>query len=89
MEYEYHEERGNYTLIDPTQTFYISYQPNPPLGEPHETGICTKDGKYYILIGDWRMQYAEIIDQGLETCMDFYIANKEHRCGWSSDWREF
>ncbi len=68
--------------------FYISYNPDFS-GFSHwvsddgsdETALC-KDGKYFILNGDFRDRYEEIIDQGFEACFDFYT-KQNNVSSWS------
>jgi len=77
----------NYTCYG--EGFFISFLPaNVDLsifssdnGEA-ETAIV-KDGKYYILNGDWREQYEPLIPLGFEAC---FILYKEHAKDCQSSW---
>jgi len=79
--------RGNYVLGKKNE-FWISYNPAPAFyGEP-ETALCFpgNDGltTFWILKGDWRDEYARIVDKGLEACKKFYNSQeKEHRAPFS------
>lgn len=70
---------------------YVSFQPKPWLlaEDTSETAIVVSDSStsigyaYYILNGDWRLAYQEIVHEGLEACMNLYRAKRErfgHGC---------
>lgn len=49
-----------------------------------ETALCA-DGDYYILNGDFRIEYAGLSKQGLAACKEFYEQNKDNRkSSWSN-----
>ena len=71
--------------------FYISYNsgatlllPDSPNGE---TALCVPDSKkynpYYILNGDFRKEYEELIPKGLEACMEFFKSQSDKISSWS------
>jgi len=72
--------------------FWISYNSdtsNAPAmfmgDELQETALC-KDGKFFILNGDWRRQYEKIADKGFWACYQFYLLHKdEHGSSWSNE----
>lgn len=83
--------------------FHISYNPNTStLGsdaltgidyagdQREETALCRRMGQQaiaLILNGDWCAGYEERIDQGYDTCHQFYQEHKaEHQSSWSSDY---
>lgn len=47
-----------------------------------ETAIIT-NGKYYILNGDWREAYRELIPEGLDACMAFFHSKAQFHSTWS------
>jgi len=50
-----------------------------------ETALCV-DGKYYILRGDFRKEYEELVPKGLDACIKFYKKNKKkYQSIWSTD----
>lgn len=52
--------------------------------EPEETALA-KDGKYFILNGDWRDEYEKIVEQGFYACYEFYQRHKAvHGSTWSN-----
>lgn len=72
--------------------FYISYNGDTgadiPIfagDEPAETALV-KDGRYYILNGDWRYSYERLVDKGFDACYRFYLKQKgKHGSSWSND----
>lgn len=54
-----------------------------------ETALVEKkaDGKtmFYILNGDFRLQYERIIHKGFGACHSFYLSQSEHKSNWSND----
>lgn len=79
--------QGNYVYNG--DKFYVSYAPNPWLGNSDETALYgeTIDGVWYILRGDWRESYEKLVPLGFQACLDFYKSKKdEFRCNrWSTD----
>ncbi len=83
--------------------FYISYNPNPSAAPgmeiwsmfgdntKEETALCFNDkgrDKFLVLNGDFRNQYAELVPQGLQACIDLYFANPERHSEWSSNYEQ-
>lgn len=71
--------------------FSISYNPHPGQGLSifesddggPETALIVND-KFFILNGDWRTQYEELIPKGVEACLQFYRDHADaHRSSWS------
>lgn len=70
--------------------FFISYNPSPGMGfsvfagddGSSETAIVA-DGKFYILNGDFREEYAALCEQGLAACMQFFASKPELVSSWS------
>lgn len=70
--------------------FYISYNPAPGAGFPlfksdngdSETALVDENCKvcngnhFYILNGDFRKEYKEVVSKGLKECLKIYKANK-------------
>jgi len=48
-----------------------------------ETAIIA-NGKYYILNGDWREAYRELIPKGLDACMAFFHSKPQFHSTWSN-----
>ena len=44
--------------------------------EVDETALSNGDD-FFVLDGDFRKEYEEIIDQGFEKCYEFYTSNKK------------
>ena len=75
--------------------FYISYNPDPTLSlggwalfaadyNSDETALC-RGKKYYILNGDYRKQYEQLLDQGFNACKKFYdLQSNDDKSSWSS-----
>ena len=86
---------GNYILDG--NGFYISYNPNPGggtifpgIGWGSDTGgaetALVKDGKFWILNGDWRAEYEVAAKVGFNACMHIYQSHKEkYDSSWSTD----
>lgn len=80
------------------EDFRISYNPNTKTatvidafcgeenadGSFQETAIL-KDNKYYILNGDHRKEYEELLPQGFDACHNYYLSKPELKSGWSTD----
>ncbi len=50
-----------------------------------ETALCSPDGKFYILNGDFRKDYEGIASQGYDACLTFYKSQMEdHNSVWSN-----
>ena len=82
---------GNSTLKG--EDFYISFNGNPGEGLPllggdtdeGETALCY-GGKYFILNGDFRKDYEQLLAKGFDECFKFYEKNKvTAQSSWASD----
>lgn len=65
--------------IIPAETFYVSYNDVDLdlFGGATTALVLGQMSKFYILMGDHRQQYAPLIEQGFEACLDYYKANLE------------
>lgn len=50
----------------------------------NETAIVSRHG-YHILNGDWREEYENIIDDGLEACLRFYASKPDYHSSWTDE----
>ncbi|MGV8130555.1 MAG: hypothetical protein ACP5N7_00465 [Candidatus Pacearchaeota archaeon] len=74
--------------------FYISYNSCPWAGfqffesdnRSSETALVKegKNKKFYILNGDFRKEYEQLIDKGFNACKTFYKKNIDHKSSWSN-----
>jgi len=89
---DYFEPTGKGNEIMDCGDFYISYNREPLKGtilasddESDETAL-SKDGNYYILNGDFRETYRELLHPGgWEECFEYYkILKEEFGSSWSS-----
>lgn len=89
---DWREGPGGNLMLD-GEGFHISYQDfkNSPFGptsfgpdgDQPETALC-KDGNYYILNGDYRSAYENLLSQGFEACLNFFQDNASaHKSSWS------
>lgn len=83
-------DHGTFQISVPNKTmegdgFYVSYN-------DHDTSIYGSDTtalvfgqmqRFFILTGDHRPQYAELIAAGFEACLDYYKANSDLAHGYS------
>lgn len=83
----------NWMLKSEDGKFHISYNSNTHTmisafhgdGAGDETAIVDNvNSQYYILNGDWRKDYEQLIDKGFKACKDFFDAHQEHKSSWSS-----
>lgn len=81
--------------------FYLSYNPATGAGNPtaillssllgqengkEETALRNEStGIWYILNGDFRKQYEEVVSNGFDACLAVYKENIQHRSEWSTD----
>ena len=71
--------------------FYISYNPGNfdiamfASDAGAETAIC-KEGKFYILNGDFRDEYEELIEKGFDACISFFLSNLDKVSSWSNEY---
>lgn len=80
-EWNYNPITNSEFIMNIEELFAISFQPLVP-----ETAIMTKCNKYFILNGDHREQYEQLIDDGLEACMEYYKFNKpQFGSVWSNE----
>lgn len=68
--------------------FYISYNPRPTLGYAgtDETALVHEVNGvplYLILNGDHRNGYEDLIDSGLESCLDYFHRHEDEEAEWS------
>lgn len=64
-------------MKDGDDSFYISYNPFTDCGE--ETALCVKindgglrDIDFFILLGDYRKEYQEVLNDGKDACLKKY-----------------
>jgi len=89
IKFKKNEHGTNYLLQG--RNFYISYQPNAFNGigmfradnNSAETALC-KDGKFFILNGDFRKQYEELFPKGYRALKKFYNDNINLKSSWSN-----
>lgn len=60
--------------------FHISYNPRTDQGE--ETALC-KNGKYLILLGDYREAYERLVPEGYAACLDYFRTHNGKHSPWS------
>lgn len=74
------KEAGMYNFLLNCERFKISWNPYED-----ETAICV-DGSYYILMGDHREKYLEIINStnALEDCLKYFKDNQYCVSFWSN-----
>ena len=89
----------NYWLRSSDDTFGISYNPDPSIpglslfdgdGGP-ETALVLKGTRnsFYVLNGDFRSAYENLINQGFAACKAFYDQQSAHaESSWSDSKRE-
>lgn len=70
--------RNQFLLHTDQRDYLISY-----IEDQDETAIITEDHKYRILNGDWRKEYEEIYQNGLEACIEFFNNNENSKSKWS------
>jgi len=72
--------------------FYVSYNGHAQegvlyglfAGDRNEETALVKDGKYFILNGDWRKHYERLFPDGWDTCFSFFKKrNKRYVSSWS------
>lgn len=88
------EKKDNNSVLNSAdKKFYISFNESPCSGIPgwgsdhggEETALCF-NSSYLILNGDFREEYENVIDEGLDACKDVYNKHKNtHRSSWSED----
>lgn len=78
---------------DEAGSWWISYNPSSTktfgagsfmaADQEAETAIV-KDDNYYILNGDWRQDYEQLIDKGFKACKKFFDEHQEDKSSWSN-----
>ena len=64
----------------PDALFYVSYLPHSEDYGSNTTALVVGQmQRFFILNGDFRKQYNELIPLGFKACYDFFKANLEHR----------
>jgi len=64
----------------PDALFYVSYLSDEGwYGSDTTALVVGQMQRFYILNGDFREQYSELIPQGFKACYDFFKDNLEHR----------
>lgn len=52
-------------------------------GSYQETALLYK-GNFYILNGDFRKEYEELVPKGYQACYDFFLSKSEFKSSWSN-----
>ena len=87
------KETGVGNVILSGEGFHISFNPSPCNGIPgfssdggsSETALCYNN-RFDILNGDFRKEYEEVFDQGLEACKEVYAKHKDdYDSSWTTD----
>jgi len=80
------DTENQYAVYDGFSTSFLPYHENgmSPESKDGETALI-KDGKYYILNGNWMLAYSELAPRGFAPCFAFFCS-KFIRFGssWSS-----
>jgi len=72
----------NENIILVKDDFFISFHPFVHSRGPAETALCYKE-TYYILDGDWRLEYEEVAHD-INKCLElFYSLQKDFESKWS------
>ena len=75
------ETGGPHNIMLKGDGFHISYNKDTDelgeflRGDAHQETALVKDGKYYILNGDWREDYEKLLIHGFEVCKKFFDKN--------------
>ena len=94
---------AQYYVLDGGEEFYIAYNPNMGnmgifasdngqvetslVKRKSTTLVDTISDEFFILNGDFREQYENLVDKGFCACYRFYRDHKkEHGSSWSSDY---
>ncbi len=82
----FNENKYNSVVLAPFHTALTTLTGDDRFMEiSEETALCV-DRKYYILRGDFRKEYEELVPKGLNACMKFYKKNKKkYQSVWSTD----
>lgn len=86
----------NYVL-DVNEKYFLSYNPCPGGGitvfasddnGPETAIVDQENGKYYILNGDFRKTYVNLLKKGgIKACLDFYKLHEGDQSTWSTGTR--
>jgi hypothetical protein len=53
--------------------FYVSYNPDPrDYGSDTTALVVGQMERFYVLVGDHRAQYAELVDHGFDACLAYF-----------------
>lgn len=95
MKIKWEKNERNFVLNgEPNKDFiwWISYNPTAEtLNNIGETALVKKDlkdkwkSKFYILNGDFRKEYEELIDKGFDECKKFFDKEKEENINFLSN----
>lgn len=80
--------QGRHNFVLQGQGFFISYAPNTSLlggTSKGETALVSPIMDYYILVGDFRKEYEELIDKGFNACFEFFVSKEKSHCSMWSD----
>jgi len=76
MNSKWQKSEANSNVILRGDNFYISFNPTPVKAQHSETALVDSrnlpDRPMYLLMGDHRTAYEEIIDLGFEACFGYY-----------------
>jgi len=65
---------------DPDALFYVSFKyEDSYYGSKTTALVVGQMQRFFILNGDFRKEYSELIPQGFEKCYEFFKNNIEHR----------
>jgi hypothetical protein len=69
----------NLTYESPDGTFYISYNPVDIslYGDKTTALVYGQMQHFYVLNGDHRKEYKELIPLGWQACFDYFISNQD------------
>lgn len=86
---------GNNEVMKGDDTFYVSYNADALGAQDVETALVKKrkdkihdapwdEYDFFILNGDFRKEYKELIPQGYDVCKKFFEDNIDKRSSWSN-----
>ena len=69
----------NKTFNSPDKTFYVSYNSRDAYlyGDVTTALVWGQMEHFYILYGDHRKEYKELMDQGWQACFDYFAGHKD------------
>lgn len=78
---------NQYAYYDGYMTSYLPWH-NQGMGPDSKDGetALIKDGKYYILNGNWMLTYSELASKGFQACLDFFLSKAPH---FASSWSNY